>query len=86
MHTVIVNAIADSRVVTLGYSKPNEVLTVRLFKPYAIERCQNGNTIVRGMCPHDGIPKSLTLSKITFAIEGDKLAHTARTLYASVDV
>lgn len=86
MYDVIVRAIVQQHTVTLGYVKPNQVLTVRLFKPYAVEKCKNGNTIVRGMCPHDGIPKSLTLDSITFAKIGDCMGGAVRALYNAAAV
>ena len=63
-HSAIVTAIADGATIALAYRKPNGVLTVRSFEPYSIARCKNGNTIVQGHCPHDGHPKSLTLTSI----------------------
>ena len=71
---VIVRAIAAAQAITVVYVKANGMMTVRAIRPFGLERCANGNAIVRAICLHADEPRCFTLEDILTVEEGNVVA------------
>jgi predicted DNA-binding transcriptional regulator YafY len=65
--TAILDAIGARAPLTIAYRKPNGIVNVRTCRPYAVESCANGSTILRAVCAHQDEPRSFTIANILHA-------------------
>ncbi len=77
---IVLTAVKRGEVVTVSYRKPNGTISIRAIRPRSIERCDNGNTIVRATCVHaeaagDQPYRSFTLNSIEDAVPGDHVTN-----------
>ncbi len=66
--STVVAAIVNEAEVNVTYKAKNGIVSTRRFQPTGLEKCKNGNTIVRGYCPHQEAPRSLSLDGIRTVI------------------
>jgi predicted DNA-binding transcriptional regulator YafY len=67
---VILACIAAEQSMTIVYQDAQGIISVRACIPYSVERCANGNTIVRAYDLHRKAPRSFTLHRIQRAVPG----------------
>lgn len=65
--TAILDAIGGRKPLTIAYRKPNGIVNIRTCRPYAVEACANGSTIMRAVCAHQDEPRSFTVANILHA-------------------
>lgn len=72
----ILACIAAEQPMTIVYQDAQGIVSARACVPTSVERCANGNTIVRAFDLHRKAPRSFTLHRIHRAVPGSSATVT----------